>query len=110
MEIVSERKFVSVSARKARLVASQIKRVSDPQRALILLAALQKVAADPIRKTLLTALSDARNTFKLSGTLRLKTVTVNEGRTLKRWRPVSRGSAHPIHKRTSHIRVVLEGE
>ncbi len=40
--------------------------------------------------------------------LKIKRVQINEGPIYKRWQPVSRGMAHPIKKRTSHIEIVLE--
>lgn len=109
MEIVSERKFTKVAPRKVRLITSAIKRTKDPKQALIILSFLPKIAAIPVRLALQTALADARNTFKVRS-ITLKNIIVNEGPRLKRSQPVSRGSAHPILKRTSHVRVILEGE
>ncbi len=108
MEIVSQRNFVPMPARKVRLVAMQVKRIGDPEEALHVLAALPKAAAEPIYKTIKTALADARNTFGRTGPVRIKNIIINDGMRLKRFRPVSRGTAHPVVKRTSHIRVVLE--
>lgn len=110
MEIVSQRKFVHISPRKIRLVANAVKRTHDPKHALALLSVLPKRAALPLQKTLKTALADAKNTFGVTGSILLKNIMVDEGPTSKRWHAVARGVAHPIHKRTSHITVVLEAQ
>lgn len=111
MQVVSERKFVKLAPRKVRLVADAVKKVLDPDKAIKLLTVMPKAAAIPIRLTIKTALADAESTFKLDVTkLKLKNIIVNEGPVLKRFNPISRGSAHPYLKRTSHIKVILEGE
>ncbi len=95
------------SPRKVRLVVNAIrgKKVSV---ALTTLSFVPKRAAGPIQKLLESAVANATHNFKLSPeNLYVKEITVGPGGTMKRWMPKWRGTAHPIRKRTSHIRVTL---
>lgn len=59
-------------------------------------------------KTLASAIANAENNHNLSvKTLVVASATVDKGFVIKRFMPAARGSAHPIHKGTSHIKVVL---
>lgn len=117
MEVIAEAKFVRMSPRKVRPVAEAIKSLS-PLVALEKLALMPKRAAKPIATALKSALANATNkqSFRPGGlnaklkeeSLRIKSIVVGSGPALKRWRPVSRGRAHPYKRRMSHIRVVLE--
>ncbi|KND48361.1 MAG: ribosomal protein L22 [Parcubacteria bacterium C7867-002] len=96
-----------IAPRKVRLVADMIrgKKVVDAQ--AILAFALKK-AKSPLGDLLNSAIANAQNNFKLDKeNLYVKEIMVNQGYVLKRSMPVSRGSAHPIKKRTSHVRLVL---
>ena len=96
------------SPRKVRLVADVIRGKQVPQ-ALAALRFLTKRAADPVRKLLESAVANAKTGHALTNEkLVVKSVTVDKGRTLKRSMPRARGHASPIHKRTSHITLVLE--
>lgn len=92
--------------RKVRLVVNAVrgKKVSE---AIINLDFLPKRASKPIKDLLLSALANARNLEIPTDNLVVKTIQVNGGGILYRRRPASRGSAHPIRKRTSHIFVEL---
>lgn len=94
------------SPRKVRLVADVVrgKKVSD---AITILNFMPKRAADPIKKVVESALANSKNVSSSIENLVVKDITVDDGPTLKRWRPRARGAANPIRKRTSHIRVVL---
>ena len=82
-----------------------------PHEALENLRHMSQKAAIPLRKLLASAVASAKNNYHLSDeTLRIKSFVVNGGPTHKRWRPVSRGRSHPILRRTSHLKIVLEGE
>ncbi len=110
MEIIAESKFIRTSPRKLRLVARGLKNLK-PKEALVVLSHLEKRAGQPLLKALKSALANAKNRQQLSvDSLLLKTIEISGGPIHKRWQPVSRGQAHPIAKRTSHIKVVLEGE
>ncbi|MFH1841036.1 MAG: 50S ribosomal protein L22 [Candidatus Shapirobacteria bacterium] len=110
MEIRAESKNVRISPRKVRLVAELIKE-KKVELAMDLLKNLNKAAAEPLRLTLKQGIGNAVHNFKLSKeSLVVKSVEVGEGVIMKRWRPVSRGQAHSIKKRTSQIKLVLSGE
>ena len=110
MEIIAESKYIRTSARKIRLVAKSLKGL-EVKKALSFLENLDKRASLPLRKTMFSAFSNARNNFNLKeGQIKIKNIQINDGPIYKRTRPISRGQAHPIQKRTSHIRVILEGE
>ena len=108
MLIKAKQKFIRLSPRKIRLVADSIRHLSLAE-ALEQLQVLNKRAALPLKKTLRQAIANAVNNHGLDEKkLCLKEIQINEGPTYKRWQPVSRGRAHSIMKRTSHIRIILE--
>ncbi len=99
---------IRISPRKLRLVADSIRQLS-PQEALVHLRFLNKSGATPLAKVIRSALANAKTNHGLKpDQLRFKTIMIGKGPTYKRWRAVSRGSAHSIFKRTSHIYVELE--
>ncbi len=72
---------------------------------------VNKSAARPLSKVIKSAISNATNNNKLDEKkLIIKEIIVDEGPRLKRYIPRSRGMAHPILKRTSHIKVVVSEE
>ena len=107
-EVIAEAKNLRISARKARLVAETL----TGRSALMTLETLKyepKKAGLLIAKVLKSAIANATNNNKLDDKkLVIKRVVVNEGQDLKRAMPRSRGMSHPILKKSSHIRVVLE--
>lgn len=79
--------------------------------ALNTLAISTKRAAQVIHKVLTQAQKNAvNNSGLLDTTLTIDSLKVSAGPTYKRWRPVSRGRAHPIKKRTSHLTITLKGK
>ncbi|GAB2025223.1 50S ribosomal protein L22 [Lactovum odontotermitis] len=98
---------VRVSPRKSRLVVDLIrgKRVAD---AIAILKFTPTSAAHEIEKVLNSAIANAENNFGLEkADLYVSETYVNEGPTMKRFRPRAKGSASPINKRTAHITVVV---
>jgi len=98
------------SPRKVRLVADLIrgKKVSD---ALTELEFLPKRASDVMVKLIASAAANAENNFKVkTEDLTIKELTVDQGVTLKRYRPRARGVAKRINKRTSNINLSLAVE
>ena len=98
---------VRVSPRKTRLVLDLIrgKNVAD---AIAILKFTPNKAARIVEKTLNSAIANAENNFDLDvESLVVSEAFVNEGPTMKRFRPRAKGSASPINKRTSHITVVV---
>lgn len=109
MEVISELKNIRISPRKMRFVAGELRNLSVEE-AMLRLRFTPKDAAQPIIAVIKTAKADASHNFKLKEDgLKVKEVLVSEGPTYKRGRPAARGSYHPIAKRTSHLKVVLEG-
>lgn len=98
---------VRIAARKVRLVVDLIRGKSVAE-ALAILKFTPRGASPVVEKVLMSAIANAENNFDLDRTdLVVSEVFVNEGPTLKRFRPRAKGSASPINKRTSHITVVL---
>jgi len=110
MDVKAMTKYVRISAFKARDVARAIQ--GQPVgMALDILKFSPKKAAGMISKTLKTAIANAENNNSLNpGALWVKEAVIGEGPTIKRFQPKARGSAGPIRKRTSHIRVIVSDE
>ncbi len=107
MEVRAVGKYLRVSPFKVRLVADLVrgKRVEE---ALTILKFLPKKSGRLINKTLRSAVANAENMQTIDvDTLVIKTIQVDEGPRLKRWRPRAMGRATRILKRTSHITMVL---
>ena len=101
-------KYIRTSPRKLRLVADAVRALS-PEQALIHLKFTPKSAAIPLYKAIKQAVSNAKDQAGLAvEKLAFKTIDVMAGPTYKRFQPVSRGMAHSVRKRTSHIRVELK--
>lgn len=67
------------------------------------------VSAEPVKKVLLSAAANAEHNFGMDrGDLIVAEAFADQGPTLKRMNPVSKGRAHSILKRTSHITVILD--
>jgi ribosomal protein L22 len=100
-------RFVRVAPRKARLIADQVRGLHI-EKARALLQFSPRGAAEDIRKLLDSAAANAENNHDLDAEeMRVSTITVDEGPTLRRFRPRAMGRATPINKRTSHIAVAL---
>ena len=98
-------KYARISARKVRLVADLI-RDRDVPVALDILAFTHQRAARMVEKVLLSAVANADDQGEVDADdLFIAIARVDEGPTIDRWRPKDRGRAHPIRKRTCHIRI-----
>ena len=103
-------RFVRVAPRKARLVADQVRGL-PLEDALPLLRFSTRSAAQDIRKLLESAAANAETNHDLvADDLFIKDIHVDEGPTLRRYRPRALGRATRINKRTSHIAVALTPE
>ena len=102
-------KYARISARKVRLIADLI-RERDVQDALNILKFTPNRAAGMVAKVLTSAVANANEAEADVESLYVQEVCIDEGPTIKRWRPKDRGRPHPIMKRTSHITVVVEQE
>ncbi|MDP2789381.1 MAG: 50S ribosomal protein L22 [bacterium] len=94
------------SPRKVRLVAGLVKGKGVVE-AVANLDFLAKRAGFPIKKLLLSAVANAKQTGKDMENLFIKELRVDKGIVMKRMMPAAMGSAHRINKRTSHITLVL---
>lgn len=108
MEVIAILKGARMSAKKLRDVAKVLKgkRAND---AVQLLGFIQRKSARLIKGVLISAIANAENNKNIpSDDLLVDNVIIDEGPAMKRFIPASRGSAHPIRKRTSHINVILK--
>ncbi len=106
-------KGVRMSPRKMRLVVDEI-RGKEVNEAYAILQFSKKAAARPIDKLLRSAVANAVYRADQEGEvldvdeLVVADAFVDEGRTLRRWRPRAFGRATPIRKRSSHVTVVVD--
>ncbi len=108
MEARAILRYERISPRKARLVGDSI-RGKNVDQALNILALTPKAGARVFEKLLRSAIANSQDAGGVDDpdAMRVSEVQVNEGPTLKRYRPRARGRATKIRKRTSHITVVL---
>ena len=100
-------KFVRVSSTKAKIVLDQIKG-KDVATAMGILLYSPRYASDVIIKVLKSAVANAENNLGMNpDQLFVEEAIANQGPTLKRIKPESKGRAYRILKKTSHITVVL---
>ena len=103
----AQAKWVRVSPRKAQVVAKNIRGRTVPE-ARTVLAFTQRAAAREIERVLRSAVANAEANHGLLGDdLVVSAAFVDEGPTIKRWRPRARGRVARIRKRTCHITVLL---
>ena len=100
-------RFVRMAPRKMRMVIDLI-RGRDVTEALTLLKYLPRAAAAVIEKLLQSAVANAgQKELGDPESLRIVRAYVDGGPTLKRFQPRAQGRASPIHKRTSHVTIVV---
>ena len=110
---IAKRTDIPTSPRKMRLVADIIRGV-EVNRALDILRFSKKHASIDLEKLLRSAIANweaknSENTKDLdNGNVIVKTIMVDEGRTLKRIRPCPQGRAGRIRKRSNHVTVILD--
>ena len=110
MEVTARLRYLRMSPKKVRLVADLI-RGKNVNEALTILNLSVKKAAKPLKKLLESAIANAKQTGKMDiDNLYISHLTVDEGPTLKRFRPRAMGRATIIRKRTSHITIKLKEE
>ncbi|WP_414839329.1 50S ribosomal protein L22 [Carnobacterium sp. TMP28] len=100
-------KTVRIAPRKVRLVVDLIRGKSVGE-AISILKFTPRGASPVVEKVLMSAIANAEHNYDLDvENLVVSEAYVNEGATMKRFRPRAKGSAAPILKRTSHITVVV---
>jgi len=101
-------RHVRVSPTKARRVVNLVRGMSAKE-ALTVLQFAPQAASEPVYKVVASAIANAENNERLdSDSLLISEIYVDEGPTLKRFRPRAQGRAFRIRKRTCHITVVVE--
>jgi len=108
-EAVAQAKNIRMSAMKVRRVVDMV-RGQEVEQALDTLRFAPYAAAEPVFKCVASAVANARNNSNknLRGQLVISEAYVDEGPTLKRFRPRAQGRAYRIRKRTSHITIVVQ--
>ena len=105
MEVTAKLRGAAISAQKVRLVADEV-RGKPIENALDILTFSNKKGAKLVKKCFESAIANAEHNNGLDiGTLRVSTIYVDEGITLKRILPRAKGRADRISKRTCHITV-----
>lgn len=107
MESKATLKHARVGAQKARLVVDLVrgKNVGDAVKSLTF---LNKKTAAMVKKLIESAVANADNKKTMDlDKLYVKSIWVDQGPSLKRWRPRAQGRAYGIRKKTSHINVIL---
>ena len=105
--VTASAKYVRISARKARVVADQI-RGKGYEEAEALLSFSPRGASVPMLKLLRSAGANAENNDDLDPEdMRSAAISVDEGPTMRRFRPRAKGRATRIDKRSCHIKIAL---
>ena len=107
MEVRAVAKDTGVSPRKVRLLVDMV-RGKKVDEALTMLRFTSSPTARVVAKVIKSAAANAENVFQMSPSdLKIVRIFADEARTLKRYRPRSRGRVSPILKRSSHITVIV---
>ena len=106
---ISTQKFIRMSPTKIRVVVAAIKKMS-PEKAVEVLPYVGKRAAEPLQKTIKSAIANARMQGAKPEELVFKEIQIGEGPRLKRGRAASKGRYHSVVKKMAHIRIVLQSK
>ncbi|MBX4201295.1 50S ribosomal protein L22 [Candidatus Saccharibacteria bacterium] len=110
MPAIATQKGVRISPRKVAVVADLVRgrTVAD---ALVILDHTPRRSAGPVKEAVKSAAANAEHNHSYKpGTLEITEISVTSGPRLKRWIPAARGRARKFQRKTSHIRVVVDGE
>ncbi len=110
MPATAFQKGVRISPRKVAVVASLV-RGRSVEDALTILQYTPRRSADPVRNAIKSAAANAEHNHSYKpGTLEITEISVTAGPRLKRWIPAARGRARRFQRKTSHIKVVVDGQ
>src|SRR4051812_32977436 len=110
MSVKAVAKGVRMSPRKVGVVAALV-RGRSVEDAMVILSHTPRRSATPVQKVIASAKANAEHNHNYKGdTLQIVEISVSPGPRLKRYRPAAHGRALPFQRKTSHIRVVVEGE
>jgi large subunit ribosomal protein L22 len=111
MAVQAIAKGVRISPRKVGVVAALVRGRTVEDAVVILQHVPRRGPALAVRKAIESAAANADHNHNLKpGTLSIVEISVTSGPRLKRYRPASHGRALPFQRKTSHIRVVVDGE
>ena len=107
MQAKAVAKSVRIAPRKVRLVVDLI-RGKDAGEAIAILKHTQRSASPVVEKVLKSAIANAEHNYDMDAeNLYVSEAYVNEGITMKRFRPRAQGRASGINKRTSHVTIIV---
>jgi large subunit ribosomal protein L22 len=110
MAVQAIAKGVRMSPRKVAAVAALVRGRSVAD-ALVILSHTPRRSAMPVQKAIASARANAEHNHNYKpATLQITEISVTPGPRLKRFKPIARGQAHPFQRKTSHIRVIVDGE
>ncbi|MBX4196961.1 50S ribosomal protein L22 [Candidatus Saccharibacteria bacterium] len=110
MPSIANQKGIRISPRKVAVVASLV-RGRSVEDALTILDFTPRRAALPVKEAIKSAAANAEHNHSYKpGTLEITEISVTSGPRLKRYIPAARGRARRFQRKTSHIRVVVDGE
>ncbi len=110
MSVKAVAKGVRMSPRKVSVVAALVRGRSVAD-ALTILEHTPRRSALPVRKVIESARANADNNHNLKpDTLKIVSISVTPGPSLKRYRPAAQGRANPFQRRTAHISVTVDGD
>ena len=110
MPVKAIAKGVRMSPRKVAVVAALV-RGRTVEDAMTILSHTPRRSALPVQKVIASAKANADHNHNYKpATLKITEISVSPGPRLKRFRPAAHGRALPFQRRTSHIRVVVDGE
>ena len=110
MPAIAHQKGVRISPRKVAVVAALV-RGRTVEDALTILDYTPRRAAGPVKDAVKSAVANAEHNHNYKpGTLEITEISVTAGPRLKRWIPAARGRARRFQRKTSHIKVVVDGQ
>lgn len=109
MDVTTIQKFIHTSPRKLRLVADMVRKM-EPARALDILRVTPKMAAKDLAKAIETVLANSKQQGVDIGKVSFKSIEVNEGARMRRYRAGTRGRVRPFKRRMSHIKIVVSDQ
>lgn len=104
---VAKINYLKIAPRKVRLVANTLKGLSAQEAEAQLLHRLQR-SSEPLLKLVRSCVANARNNKLDVSKLVVASITVDQGPILKRFLPRAMGRATSIHKKMSHVTLVLK--
>lgn len=110
MSVMALAKGVQLSPRKVSVVATLV-RGHSVKDAVTILEHTPRRPAMAVKKVIISARANAEHNHNYKpDTLRIVSIEVTPGSRLKRYRPAAHGRALPFERKTSHIKVVVDGE